>query len=541
MFRIPLSINHLFVCAFTILLVLGARAHPLWGDEAETALFARNILQYGVPKGWDGTNIMGINNAVVLNDDLINHTSPWAQYYLTAASFKLFGESSFTARLPSIILSILTLPLVYVFTNMLLGRERVAILAVWIMALSVPYMLFAYQARYYSLQTFAAVLLAFACLRLVEVTKWYKILFVLAGTVLFYANYVSFAAFYASCFLVFCVYYYGEGGKETLKRFVVRFLLLSVGVLALTLPWFIMLSPFANRGELVTYSFVDTLYGMFVFLRAALYPYNDNNAFPILFLPVFLFFLFRNHHGQKAQIVFGFPLVLACIYLTIKAVFTLISQVDTTFVHVRYTMLIFPFLVIASASVIDGFLGWRREIGLGVLVLYLSTNIFTLNTFRLYPIAFLGEVLSPYLTPDNAVAEYLKKHARAGDTAFVNLDRDHEPLIFHLKDKIRFVNRVSLINTRIFPKNRSVIPRYIYDFRDSPDWVILYSKRDPAPDDFLTFDARPLPQGIKLNQEYEEVVLPVFFSDMSRPELELRSFREIKPEERDQVFIYKKK
>ena len=78
----------IFPCVlFAILLIIGARAHPLWGDEAETALFARNILSYGVPRGWDGTNIMGINNAVVLNADLINHTSPWTQYYMTAASF----------------------------------------------------------------------------------------------------------------------------------------------------------------------------------------------------------------------------------------------------------------------------------------------------------------------------------------------------------------------------------------------------------------------------------------------------------------------
>ncbi|KKU75713.1 MAG: hypothetical protein UY01_C0006G0042 [Candidatus Nomurabacteria bacterium GW2011_GWB1_47_6] len=78
---------------FSLLLFLGATMHPLWGDEAETALFARNILRYGVPKGWDGVNIMGINNAAVLDKHLLNHSSPWGQYYLVAASFALFGES----------------------------------------------------------------------------------------------------------------------------------------------------------------------------------------------------------------------------------------------------------------------------------------------------------------------------------------------------------------------------------------------------------------------------------------------------------------
>src|SRR3989344_4117838 len=79
---------------FTVLIIGAAEMHELWGDEAETALFGRNILKYGMPKGWDGTNIMGINNAVVLDRNLINHTSPWAQYYMVAASFAVFGESS---------------------------------------------------------------------------------------------------------------------------------------------------------------------------------------------------------------------------------------------------------------------------------------------------------------------------------------------------------------------------------------------------------------------------------------------------------------
>jgi hypothetical protein len=152
----------------------------------------------------------------------------------------------------------------------------------------------------------------------------------------------------------------------------------------------------------------------------------------------------------------------------------------------------------------------------------------------------LGEIISPYATPDKAVSDYLSKNANEGDTAYVSHDRDHEPLIFHLGKKIKFVNRVSLINSRIFPENRGLIPRYIYDFRDKPNWIILYSKRG-FDDTFLTFDYSKLSPEWNLTRDYEEVALPVFFSDMSRPEMDLRSFSEIKPEYNDQVFIYKKK
>lgn len=511
---------------FSIFVAVGAMAHPLWGDEAETALFARNILKYGVPKGWDGVNIMGINNAVVLNKHLINHTSPWAQYYLVASSFALFGESSFTARLPSIILSILTLPLVFALALRISGHRSVAILAVWILALSVPFILFAYQARYYSLQTISAVLFALSCFGITRPGIRYKLLFFFAGVVLFYANYVAFFAFWLASLIVFGVAFGG--------RFIKTFAIVSLGLLAVTLPWYLWLRPATGRGSFVLYSLSDSLYGMFVYLRAAFYPYNDNNAFPILFLPILLFI------GRKRRWLL-FPFALAAVHLIIKAILTLSTHVDTTFVHARYTMLTFPFFVIATAIVIDAVRRWRPWVGYAVLALYVSTNIFSLNTFRTYPIAFFGEVTDPYPTPDREVADYLQKHAKDGDTAWVNLDRDHEPLIFHLKDKIRFVNRVSLINTRIFPQNRHIIPRYIYDFRDNPDWVIMFSKRIPDPLDFLTFDGRPMPGHINLARDYEEIVLPVFFADMSRPELELRSFTKIDPAPADRIFIYKKK
>jgi hypothetical protein len=174
------------------------------------------------------------------------------------------------------------------------------------------------------------------------------------------------------------------------------------------------------------------------------------------------------------------------------------------------------------------------------LIIYLSSNLFTLSSPRSFFFEFIHELTHPYATPDKVVADYLSKNANYGETAFVSLDRDHEPLIFHLKDRIKFVNRVSLVNTRIFPKNRNIIPRYIYDFRDAPDWVILYSKRGND-GTFFTFDYRPIPPEINLAQDYEEIAVPVFFADMSRPEIDLRSFYKIEPVFNDQVFIYKKK
>jgi hypothetical protein len=103
------------------------------------------------------------------------------------------------------------------------------------------------------------------------------------------------------------------------------------------------------------------------------------------------------------------------------------------------------------------------------------------------------------------------------------------------------VNRVSLVNTRIFPQNRGIIPRYVYDYRESPDWVIMYSMRGED-GTFFTSDYRGLWPEVDLMNNYTEHVIPVFFSDLSRPEMEMRSFTGVtRPAPIDYVYIYQKK
>ena len=71
----------------------------LWADEGDTAVLAANIVKYGIPKAWDGVTFVDSDKGARLNHDLVMVTSPWLQYYLTAASFSALGENTFSARL----------------------------------------------------------------------------------------------------------------------------------------------------------------------------------------------------------------------------------------------------------------------------------------------------------------------------------------------------------------------------------------------------------------------------------------------------------
>jgi uncharacterized membrane protein len=238
------------VIVFTCLVFAGAFMHPLWGDEAETALFARNILKYGIPKGWDGTNIMGIDNGVVLNKDLVNHTSPWAQYYLAAGSFALFGESAFSSRLPFILLSILSVITFYYVAHSITKNKRTAFIADIILCLSVQYILFSYQARYYSLTLFTTLWFCFSVWRLSSQNRWPKIMFIVSGILLFHGNYVVFAGVYLTCLFAQVGYLTFTKQKAAVRGFLIRFFGLSLPVAACTAPWFFIYQPLQNTGQL---------------------------------------------------------------------------------------------------------------------------------------------------------------------------------------------------------------------------------------------------------------------------------------------------
>ena len=267
-------------CIGAILIIGAAHAHDLWGDEAETALFARNILKYGVPKGWDGTNIMGINNAVVLNANLINYTSPWAQYYMVAGSFALFGQSSFTARIPSILLFILSIPIIYYLTKKITGKPRVAFLATLIAALSVQGILFGYQARYYELTNVCGLLFLWASVSLLERRIWPKALFILSGVVFFYANYVSWSAFYAATFISISLYIWLNKGKA-LKRWMGKFCLFTVPIIVVALPWFLLLHPFGDRGVITIFPLSQTVLSFWQLSVAAWQSFHVSGVLPV--------------------------------------------------------------------------------------------------------------------------------------------------------------------------------------------------------------------------------------------------------------------
>jgi len=89
----------------------------LWADEGDTAVLAKSILRFGVPTAWDGVSFIDSDFGARLNDDFVMVSHPWLQYYVTAASFALLGQTTLAARLPFAFLGLATIALAYLIVH----------------------------------------------------------------------------------------------------------------------------------------------------------------------------------------------------------------------------------------------------------------------------------------------------------------------------------------------------------------------------------------------------------------------------------------
>jgi hypothetical protein len=158
----------------------------LWEDEGDTAAFAVNILKFGVPRAWDGVTFIDSDGGAPLNTDLVLISHPWLQYYLTAASFAVFGQSNWAARLPFAVAGWLTILVTYLCAYALTKDRRVAFCSAILLTGSVQFLLYCRQCRYYALSILLSVLLVWIFFNLRSIRS--ALVFAIVGILLFHSH-----------------------------------------------------------------------------------------------------------------------------------------------------------------------------------------------------------------------------------------------------------------------------------------------------------------------------------------------------------------
>jgi hypothetical protein len=128
-----------------------------WDDEANTALFARNLLATGELTAWDGNNLVSYRHGAELDENLINVYMPRGQYYLAALGFALFGEGTLAGRVPFVVVGLLGIVALALLARNLLGGGPARHLPALLIAVSPAYLLFIRNCRYYALGALFAV------------------------------------------------------------------------------------------------------------------------------------------------------------------------------------------------------------------------------------------------------------------------------------------------------------------------------------------------------------------------------------------------
>ena len=134
----------------------GLGNHDLWEDEALTAVYGRNLMKTGTLIGWDGQNLTGYGMRGLLNEDMISTYAPPLQYLVSGLSLKIFGDNSAAGvRSLFVLIGLFSIPFVAAWFKHEFDSDDFWIVAL-ILALSVPYLLYIRQVRYYPLAlTFA--------------------------------------------------------------------------------------------------------------------------------------------------------------------------------------------------------------------------------------------------------------------------------------------------------------------------------------------------------------------------------------------------
>ena len=104
------------------LVFFGLSNNAFWDDEANTALFGRNLLHAGKLTAFDGTNVIGFRQGAELDAHLVNVYMPPVQYYLAALGLKFFGATTFGGRFPFVVAGLASIAILALFARWHFGN-----------------------------------------------------------------------------------------------------------------------------------------------------------------------------------------------------------------------------------------------------------------------------------------------------------------------------------------------------------------------------------------------------------------------------------
>ena len=437
------------LAVFALFYNLGDRL--LWGDEAETALLAANITKFGVPKVTDGKNYITLMGRG--HDSNKNHIwvwSPWLDEYVTAASFYLFGKSTFAARFPFVLIGLFSVLSLALIAHRIYRNHELTILVLLLCVTNVSFLLHARQCRYYAVVILAQIWLVYGYERLISgQLKRGGFYLVFALAVQFYCNYiVVLGNVLGLCISTALVY-------RRNPRLLRSVLICLAGFAVVTVPWLAYAQPWHQSKHIGLHSF-----GTNIFYYLSEVHFHIVPLVLLLIPPIGYFLNWRRPLTHVATSAAKDTEIL--LWMLIPSQLLILGAAPGN--YFRYIVPLVPVLILLASVILVYYLRPRVVRYLLIVVLCLSNVI---AVFSAYPfrglhtvsmpfVQFIREITSSYEDRLEDVVSYLRENAEPDESLFV-FDPEF-PLIFY--------SGMRVIDAR-FSKGLNV--------RDLPDWIFTES------------------------------------------------------------------
>lgn len=405
----------MFVAA--ILLFVNLDNQYLWQDEAETAVLAKRVLEFGYPRAYDGKNLINPTIRTGLSADYGWRYHPWGQFYIAAASFKLFGTNTFTARLPFAVLGLINILLIYLLARRMTGNYLVANLAAFLTAFSVPYILLMRQCRYYAPAVFLVLIALLFYLRFLKKGRMLDLaVFSGALAALGYTVHGMFVPVFCAIGLHYLIFSFN-------KKTVFPVIFAGIIVAMTVLPWFLY-SNSAKHVVLTLEKIGDNLEFDLRMINKYIFP-------AVFFAAVYAIRAIwrRNFTLKIAPEEKQSLLLIGMVVLASLAAFSVAEERNF-----RYLVYFIPLFAVVQGMVLLRLERFNKALLAGFLAISVGTGIFNMGYPNWFFPKYLYEITHDYDGPTEGIVKFLKEHARAGDT--VKIIYGDLPLMFYTDLKV---------------------------------------------------------------------------------------------------------
>lgn len=522
--RVAICAGTLIAAAFMLFWNLGH--YSLWVDEAVTALSGKSVLATGDTSAWvDDKNLSAYGSGLELRGMHARMTPPLTAY-LTAASFAVFGVTTWAARFPFALAGLFSVAL------MLWWARRTSLQYLMVLAIAIlgNASLFLYMrgCRYYATATFFSIVIAYVYWNW-RGGKSKLLVMALASSALFASHYIMFFAVYTGIVVDYFVWHRKEAKLSSTDWMV---LLLPQAVISGVIGWIWNPLRTSIGGSVFVNSFLDRLELSFWNLREA-------NMLEYLVLPLILTALIVGWH-TKTNIARPFRVFLAILLACLVTGF-LTKQVRAgdSLADARYLVYLIPPGIALGAWAVCTIMPTRKGWAVLLACAVFFSNFFNGGMYfnwcgvRSTSFCYVRELLHPTNTdPFKETARWMRENIAPGKTVLVEwMINDLYPLMF------------------LAPH---VVYAWQFDDRSNPQFASLpaiHFKGEEMPDYLIGFGPQverlknDLKKYGKFGVSYQvEAKIDTFWKDLYRPELNWRTFKPVENynKDRDVVYVFRR-